>query len=157
MNVVLQECTPQPCKVQKKMVWSTSPCTYCRQPNFILFFLPPAVCAYSIQHCHKCGFHLCVAYLSIFIFKHRSLITISTSLLHIVHVVLMFCLFECHAFVTKWGKKDEKNRKQQRWKKKMFKKLVLELEQSTSERLSVHWTESALETIRHISEGCHGR
>lgn len=57
-----------------------------------------------------------------------SFITISTSLLHIVHVVLMSCHFECHAFVDKkvktmTTKKNKKINKQ---------KLALESEQSTS-------------------------
>lgn len=108
LNTVLQECTPQPCKVQQKW-FEAHPLvrTCCKQPNFILFsfsFCNHQLSAYSIQHCHRCGFHLYVAVLSVFILKHRSLITISTSLLHIVHVVLMFCLFECHAFVKKMGK-----------------------------------------------------
>lgn len=154
MNAFLQECTPQPCKVQKT-VWSTSTCTYCRQPNFINFsFLSQTVFAYSIQHCCRCGFHFSVAVLSNFIFKHCSLITISTSLLHIVHVVLMFCLFECHVFVKKQEKDEKKNRKQQRWKK--LKSLSLNLS-SLPQKDCQYTEESALETIRHISESGPGK
>lgn len=38
-------------------------------------------------------------------------ITFSTSLLHILHVVLMSCHFECHAFVDKKFKTNKKMHK----------------------------------------------